>query len=278
MTKIKRIVMVVLSIIISITIDCIPVQSSTVSGKTETNAIELKLGKTKTSKFWTGSASSLYYVVALPSQGKLTVSVAAESLGTNVTVEIRKTDIFNWKQEKKISYNKKKKKTVGTITSENILPKGNYIIQITPGKVINKTKKISVTADFTASNFEDIEPNNSEDTAQQIKVNSKSPSYTMYLSNLNLFEDQDSIDCMKFTLKSGKTVTITLKSKAPTEYVKLLLREKSDDGYSTIKSFDVTNGKLSEKVKLSKGTYYIKVWNTNDSVGVQIPYTIKCSI
>lgn len=135
-----------------------------------------------------------------------------------------------------------------------------------------------MTADFTASNFEDIEPNNSEDTAQQIKVNSKSPSYAMYLSNLNLFEDQDSIDCMKFTLKNEKTVTITLKSKAPTEYVKLLLREKSADGYSTIKSFDVTNGKLSEKVKLSKGTYYIKVWNTNDSVGVQIPYTIKCSI
>lgn len=101
MIKIKRIAMVVLSIILSITIDCIPVQSSTVSGKTETNAIELKLGKTKTSKFWTGSAAPLYYVVSLPAQGKLAVSIAAESLGTSATVEIRKTDILNWKQEKK---------------------------------------------------------------------------------------------------------------------------------------------------------------------------------
>lgn len=276
MKQMKKLMLVLLAFVMIFTMECAPAKAASVAGKSETNAIELKIGKKKTNSFWTGSSNSLYYVVSLPEQGKLAVSVASEKLGTSVTVQIRKAEILNWTQEKTFSYNKKKNTTSGTMTSENILPKGNYIVQVSPGKVIKKAKKISITAKFTSSKFMDIEPNNSEDTAQEIKVYNGATNYKMYLTGFSAIEDQDLMDCMKFTIKDEELVTITLKSKASTDGVKLLLREKSGDGYSTIKSYDVVKGKLSEQIKLPKGTYYIKLWMSDENNKTQIPYTIKC--
>lgn len=276
MKKLKRVLAVMLAIAMMLATDYMPVLAESVSGKTEDTAIQLKLGKKKTSKFWTGSSSSIYYAVTLPDQGTLSVNVTAESLGTGVTVKIRKVGVGNWSESKSFSYNKKKKITSGTIKSEYILTKGNYIVEVAPGKIISKDKKISVTAKFTSGKFVDKEPNNKEEDAQEIRVYNNAPSYKMYLTSMSFFEDQDLTDCVKFNLKDTETVSISLTSKAKMSNVKILVREKTSDGYNTIKAYDVVNGKLSEKLSLKKGTYYIKVWCADDGLKVQMPYTIQC--
>lgn len=272
----KKMLMVILATAMIVAMDYAPMPAASVAGKTETNAIELKLGKKRTNKFWTGSADPLYYVVTLPDQGILSISVAAESLGTGATVQITQKDNIIWNETKSFSYSKKKKATSGTLKSASILPKGNYIVQVTPGKTIKKTKKLTITAKYKASKFADKEPNNSEESAQTIKVYGNTPTYKMYLNNMTLFEVADLTDCMKFNLKADETVSINLKSKANMSNVKVLIREKTADGFQTIQSYDVVDGKLSKKLSLKKGTYYLKVWCTDDSLKVQMPYTIQC--
>lgn len=274
MKILKKILMVALAVTLSF--ECIPVSAASVAGKTEENAIELKSGKKKTSKFWTGTKSPVYYVIAVAEQGTLNVSLSAKELGTSATIELQKIGVPNWKQTQKISYNKKKKTTSGTMKSEYILSKGNYIIQVTPGKEIAKTKKFDITAKITPTKCVDVEPNNNEDQAQKISVY-KASSQKMYLSTGSYIEEADLVDCFKVDLKDTETLKITLSSKANMDGVKVLVREKTDTEYNTIKAYDVVNGKLSESIKLKKGTYYVKVWCSDDTVKKQMSYTIKCA-
>lgn len=274
MKKLKKILMVALAVMLSF--ECIPVSAASVAGKTEANAIELKSGKKKTSKFWTGTKSPVYYVIAVAEQGTLNVSLSAKELGTSATIELQKIGVPNWKQTQKVSYNKKKKITSGTMKSEYILSKGNYIIQVTPGKEIAKTKKFDITAKITPTKCVDVEPNNNEDQAQEIVVY-KASSQKMYLSTGSYIEEADLVDCFKVDLKDTETLKITLSSKTNMDGVKVLVREKTDTGYNTIKAYDVVNSKLSESIKLKKGTYYVKVWCSDDTVKKQMPYTIKCA-
>lgn len=273
----KKILLMMLAVVMTLSTDCGPTLASSVAGKTETNAIELQTGKKKSGKFWTGTAASVYYVVALPEQGKLSVAFSAESLGTSATIELKRPEITNWSQTKKISYDKKKKITQGTMSAEYVLPKGSYVIRVTPGKEISKTKKFTITAKFTATNYEDVELNNNEDCAQKLNVyNAKF--HKMYLTTGNPVEEQDLVDCFMITLKDVETVKISLSSKATMDNVRVLVREKTDVGYNTIQAYDVVNSKLSKSIKLKKGTYYIKVWCTEDSIQRQMPYSIKCSV
>lgn len=276
MKQMKKLMMVVLMMALLVATDVTSVRADSVAGKTETSAIELKFGKKKTNAFWTGKPASIYYVVGLPEQGRLSVSIAAKKLGMSATVRIRKTDVETWDESKSFSYNKKKKTTSGTFKPDYIFPKGNYIIEVTPEKTIKGTKKVSVTAKFTSGKFADQETNDTEETAQKIKVYN-SGSYKMYLTSLHLFEGKDLADCLEITLKDKETVKITLSSKADMTGVKVLVREKKDKEYNTIKAYDVVNGKLSEKIELKKGTYYVKVWCADDSLERQMPYTIKCA-
>lgn len=276
MKVMKRVMMVMLAVAMLLVTEYVPVHADSIKGQTESSAVELKSGKKKTGKFWTGTASSVYYVIALPAQGKLSVAFSAKSLGTGATIELRKADIANWKQQKEISYDKKKKVTSGKLTADYILQKGTYVIQITPGKVIKSTKKFTITAKYTASKFEDAEPNDKEETAQSLNIYDKK-AHKMYLTTGNPIESPDLTDCYKLELKDTKTLNIALSSKANMDDVKVLVREKTDTGYNTIKSYDFINGKVSESLKLSKGTYYLKVWCSNDSIQKQMPYTMKCT-
>lgn len=276
MKTLKKMFIVVLAMVMMLSLEVAPVGAASVTGREESNPIELKTGKKKTSKFWTGTKSSVYFIIAIAEQGTLNVSFSAEELGTSATVELRKVGLPNWNQAQKISYNKKKKTTSGTMKSEYILPKGNYIIQVTPGKKITKTKKFNITAKLTPAKCEDVEPNNNEEQAQKIAVYS-AKLHKMYLSTGNFMEDADLIDCFEVELKDTETLKISLSSKADMDGVKVLVREKTDSGYNTIKAYDVVGGKVSESVKLKKGTYYIKVWCSDDTVKKQMPYTIKCA-
>lgn len=272
----KNVLIVVLVIVMMLSVESVSTGAASVTGREESNPIELKVGKSKNSKFWTGTKSSVYFIIAIAEQGTLNVSFSAEELGTSTTVELRKVGLPNWNQTQKISYNKTKKKTSGTMKSEYILPKGNYIIQVTPGKKITKTKKFNITAKLTPAKCEDVEPNNNEDQAQKLSVY-KASSHKMYLSTGNFMEDADLIDCFEVELKDTDTLKISLSSKSDMDGVKVLVREKTDTGYNTIKAYDVVGGKLSESIKLKKGTYYIKVWCADDTVKKQMPYTIKCA-
>lgn len=276
MKTLKKMFIVVLAMVMMLSLEVAPVGAASVTGREESNPIELKTGKKKTSKFWTGTNSSVYFIVAIAEQGTLNVSFSAEELGTSATVELRKVGLPNWNQAQKISYNKKKKTTSGTMKSEYILPTGNYIIQVTPGKKITKTKKFNITAKLTPAKYEDVEPNNNEDQAQELSVY-KASSHKMYLSTGSFMEDADLIDCFKVELKDTETLKISLSSKADMNGVKVLVREKTDSGYNTVKAYDVVGGKVSESIKLKKGTYYIKVWCSDDTVKKQMPYTIKCA-
>ena len=94
---------------------------------------------------------------------------------------------------------------------------------------------------------------------------------------MKFHENQDLTDTMVFTSKEAEIVNITFSSKANVNGVKILLRQKTDKGYETVKSFDASSGKVSESVNINKGTYYVKVWCSDDSVTRQMPYTIKCA-
>lgn len=275
MNVIKRGIIIILTITMLLPLRMETANAASVAGKTESDAIELTLGKKKTSSFWKGTANSLYYVVSVPKQGTISVTTEAKELGSKMTVTLRKSDVSSWKQSKTFSYNKKKKTTSGTIVSDYIMPKGNYIIELTPGKVLTKKKNVSISVKFKESKFDDVEPNNNEETAQPIKISSSAKTYHMYMTSYNAFEDQDIVDCMSIDVKKDSNVTIKFKTKAPTDDIKLLLREKTASGYNTVKTFDIVNGNLSEDVALKKGIYIIKIWNSNSGNHIQMPYTIQ---
>lgn len=271
----KKILLVVLVVISVTATNSTALQAASIAGKTEANAIELKIGKKKTSKFWTGSNSSIYYVVATPSRGGLSIDIDAKKLGTSATVQIYKTGVESFSETQVIKYNKNKKVTKGTMTSEYILPVGNYIVQITPGKIIKSSKSIQVTAKFKAADFDDNEPNNVEENAQTIQISNKAKTYNMFLTTWNIYDDNDVMDCMKFDLKKDAKLNLSLSSKVYMDNVKVLIRQKSETGYITLKTYDMVGGKLSEQIDLQKGNYCIKVWCTDATNKIQMPYSLK---
>lgn len=275
MNVIKRSMIIILTIIMLLPLCTETTHAASVAGKTESDAIVLTLGKKKTNSFRTGTANTLYYMVSVPKQGTISISADAKELGSKMTVSLRKSDVSSWSQSKAFSYNKKKKTTSGTMVSDYIMPQGNYIIELTPGKVLKKKKNVAITVKFKESKFDDVEPNNNEETAQPINISSNSKTYNMYMTNYNAFEDQDIVDCMSFDVKKDSNITIKFKTKASTDDVKLLVREKTSSGYNTMKIFDIVNGNLSEKINLKKGSYIVKIWNSNSGNNMQMPYTIQ---
>lgn len=273
----RKMLLTMLTLAMVLSITYIPVCAGSNAGNTEDTAIKLVNGKKKTAKFRADAESPVYFVIGLEQAGRLSVSVSAAKLGTGATILIRQNVLSSWKQTKNISYNKSKKVTSGTLKSEYILQKGNYIIEVIPGKKLASSKKFTITAKATPFVTDDVEPdNNKEETAQSMNIY-KNKTYNMYLSNGILVDTDDTIDCFKFAAKSDESLKVTMSSKVKADGVKLLLRQKTDDGYTTVQSFDVKDGKLSETLKVKKGTYYWKVWYSDANLNYQMPYTIKCA-
>lgn len=276
MKRLKRMLLTMLSVAMVMTANSVPVYAGSNAGNTETTAIKLENGKKKNAKFRADAAAPVYFVIGLEKTGKLNVSVAADKLGTSAKITVKQTVLSSWSQETTVKYNKSKKTTNGSLKIDDVLQKGTYLIEVTPGKQLSASKKFSITAKVTPFITDDVEPdNNKEESAQAMNIN-KGTAYNMFFSSGSLVYADDTIDCFKFTTKKDTTLNLTLNSKVKVDGVKVLLRQKTDDGYTTVKSFDVKDGKLSEAVKVNAGTYYWKIWYSDTNASYQMPYTIKC--
>lgn len=261
--------------------DCsVQANVSTGDGKSEASAIRLTLGKTKSAKLEEGQLF-IFFEVVLSEPGKLELFLSADKIGTSVDVEMYKyTNEWSfWKQEKTIKYSKSKKKLSGTMTSEDVLPRGLYIIRVKPKKILKSAKKIKLKAQLTGAGYDDVEPNSSETDAQPMDVTGKNGvrTYKMMLTNLALLDREDLMDCFSLKLKESKQLHLKLSLKKPVDDLVVLLCKKSAEGSVLVKQYDVTGKKLDKSVKLGKGTYYVKVWYRGEQVQ-QIPYTISGSV
>lgn len=278
MKRLKRVLPVLLAVIICISGNSFVTSAASVKGRAEGTPIDLSLGKSKSAKFQEG-IESVYFWVELKNTGKLKVSFSAESLGAGVTMVLHKQGEYVWKQTKALQYNKNKKTTSGTLTSEYILPAGGYIIEVTPDKSLTKTKKFKMTVKCTEVSFDDKEPNNTEEQAQSMtiqKKNGKAVSYQMFLSTQADVDKEDTSDCFQFKLKETKKLRIKLKLKEKASGVKLMVRKKTADGYSLVGMYDI-DSTFDKKLSLEKGTYYLRVWyDTLDKK--QVPYTISATV
>lgn len=242
------------------------------TGESQNEAIQLTLGKTKKAKMHAGK-DMVYYWVGLTERGKLKVKFTAEKIGANVDMKIYSSEDMFWYQTKSFSYSSKKKKASGTLTTDYILPKGGYYIALKADKNMRTAKKIEMSISLVSAGYDDVEPNNIEETAQAMNVK-EGTAYSMMVSNVVMMSDVDPIDCFSFKIKEKTTLSLNLTLKQSTEDMMVLLRQKKGDTIETIENFQMSSSKLKKKIKLNKGTYYVKVWYTGGRT-VQIPYTIS---
>lgn len=270
-----------LLIMVLVTCDCrLFAYADTSDGQNELSAIELTVGKTNTGKFQAGK-SSVFFKVVLNENGKLKISLTAQKIASNVKIEVyNQTDeLLFWSQNKTLNYNKSKKTISGSMTSDYILPKGRYIIRVTPESELKSAKKFKLTAKVTDTGYMDVEPNFPEANAQPMVVNSKSGTitYKMLLSNINTFNNADIIDCFTFKLKQSEQFYLKASFESQVDGLSVLVCKKKGDDIAVVKRYDVTGKKLDKSLKLGKGTYFVKVWYYGEHA-LQIPYTISGSL
>lgn len=249
-------------------------------GRSESSAIMLTLEKTKSAKI-EAEQSNVFFYAMLNEPGTLKLSLSADKIGTSVDVEVyKRSDAWDaWKQTKTIKYSKSKKKLSGTMTSEYILPRGLYIIKVTPKKTLKSEKKIKLKAQLTGTGYDDIESNSPEVNAQLMDISGKDggKTYKMMLSSLRILDSEDIMDCFSFKLKEGKQFHLKASLKESTEDLTVLLCKKTAGDVAVVKRYDMTGKKLDKTLKLGKGTYYVKVWYYGNRE-LQIPYTISGSV
>ncbi len=246
-------------------------------GRSETTAKPLTLGKNKTVKF-SKDRSSTYFSVITTEVGRLQVTLNGKETGCGAEVEIFRSgsEWIAWRQFKTIAYSKSKKKMSGKMVSEYILPKGVYIVRVTPAKTLKKSKKYTIKASLTDGGYEDVEPNSPEDSAQPMDISSRGrvKTYKMLLFNMGTMGESDLMDCFVFKLKDTRQFRIKFAMKEPLEGLSILVCRQTPDDISVIKRYDVKGKKLNANMKLAKGTYYLKVWYYGERM-TQIPYTIS---
>lgn len=246
-------------------------------GRSQMTAKPLTLGKARTVKF-SKDQSGTYFSVITSEVGRLQVTLNGKDTGCGAQVDIFRSssEWISWRQSKEIAYNKSKKKLSGKMTSEYILPKGVYIVKVTPTKALKKSKKYTIKASVVGGGYADIEPNSPEDHAQPMDISSQggAKTYKMLLSNMGTMGESDIMDCFVFKLKDTKQFQIKFAMKEPLESMSLLVCRKNPEETSIVKRFDIKGTRFQTNIKLAKGTYYLKVWYYGDSM-TQIPYTIS---
>ena len=251
-------------------------------GRSESQAIELRLGKEKNGVF-RGGTESVYFCVLLNHPGKLKVTFSAKSMESDVRLLLynKQENVPHWENEKNLKYKKSKKITSGVLTSEQVLPGSKYYyIKVTPKESIEAGQKFKLTVKLMEEELDDQAPNNTEETAQTMKVQTsdgKPVTYKMLLSSIPELEDEDAADCFSFKLKEDKELRVRLIQKNEIGSFQIFLQKKTAQGYETVKRYDVLSGKFDQKVSLKKGTYCLKVV-LNDNNKRQVLYTISASV
>lgn len=227
----------------------------------------------KTDDKFTNNDFNKFYKVSLKEEGKLRVSFSSAKMKGQVVIKLFYDKESSAGVSKELTYNKKKKITKGTITSEYIMSPGDYYILVQPadqGYMIGKKPvKYTITTKFTRVKFDDQEPNTMESEAQKMtlkEINKKQKVYTMRLSYNGGF--QDKTDTFKFSLKLKKAVSfkITMKEKAK---LRVMLKHIDENGFTSIVNSEedqyiVSDGEkvtldFGTKKLLTKGNYYLSV-------------------
>lgn len=278
----KRIVGSIMCLLI--VLNCIfisPVFAKALTGDLESDPIAIQQKQQKKSAI-TRLGRSKYFKVIVTDTGKLTVKFTSDSLKKDGTLTLIYDDNDVYYDQVDITYNKKAKTASGKLTSSRIVAPGQYRVVVNTDAVPQKTP-FTITTSLKEYKCKDAEPNEKEESAQKIVVNTgkKAVTYPMLLSG-ETFE-QDLIDQFQFKLNKAQKIRITSTAKG-TDRIRILLKKQTADGSEILntdsdKQYFVTkNGKCTFSYttdkKLEKGTYYVMVW-LEDSQKIQVPYTIK---
>lgn len=278
----KRIVGSIMCLLI--VLNCIfisPVFAKALTGDLESDPIAIQQKQQKKSAI-TRLGRSKYFKVIVTDTGKLTVKFTSDSLKKDGTLTLIYDDNDVYYDQVDITYSKKAKTASGKLTSSRIVAPGQYRVVVNTDAVPQKTP-FTITTSLKEYKCKDAEPNEKEESAQKIVVNTgkKAVTYPMLLSG-ETFE-QDLIDQFQFKLNKAQKIRITSTAKG-TDRIRILLKKQTADGSEILntdsdKQYFVTkNGKCTFSYttdkKLEKGTYYVMVW-LEDSQKIQVPYTIK---
>ena len=256
------------------------------TGATPENAITIDVGKKNIEKKFSSTHKVAYYNVTTKDAGKIKFTISIANSKSDYYVAIYYKDAYrNAIASKTISYNKKKKKSSGTVKSDFILPAGEYYFEVRAKDEISKKCTVAVKASVDKAKLKDKdytgdEGNNSYDTAQKLTLGKSTG--TLVLSSLSgIGGDRDYLDWLKFKLPEDDNLVINCKPKNTTgTQFKLLLKKVNKKGEQTVVAqWEVGKKNLSVKTdELSKGTYYIQVyWADTNAVmhdGGQISYTL----
>lgn len=277
----KRLLTAELCLFLSLLSFFLPFQAhAAVTGDVKSDPIILTQKQTKNTLF-TKDGNVKYFKLIVKETGNVTVSLSSNKLKKNISIELVYDESGIYVDLATAKYSKKAKAVKGSLTSSKLLMPGQYNIVVKTGKV-SKDTKFTLKTSFKKYICDDKEPNNKEDLAQHMAVNSKKnvKKYQMLLSGET--NSLDMIDYFTFDLKSAKKVKITATAQG-TDHIRVLIKKKTDTGMVMINTkeneqyFVLKNGKSMFSYTtdtLSKGTYYIMVW-LDEEQKTQVPYTIQ---
>ena len=254
-----------------------PLMASTVvkDGSSEVDAIELRLGKSKTASFQIGTGA-LFFMVELPQSGQLDVDVTCKSLGKDIVVEMYCQNNAFFKQAKAFYYDKSKKTTKGHLTAEYVTPTDRYFVKVTHSGELKTKKPVKITVKQKNTGYADLEPNNDDKLAQSIVVNAKKSkkTYKMLLSRVEKYDLIDKTDCLTFRMTKAQKVNLSLSTKDSLNNVTLQILKKTDSGPTVIKEYPLKGKSYNKTIKLSKGTYWLQMISADEGE-YQVTYNLS---
>lgn len=252
-----------------------------VTGDIESDPIVMST-KQKVNTSFKKNGNVKYFRLIVKEMGTIKIKFASSELKKDATVTFFYDDNQVYKDELIIKYNRKSNETTGTLESTKLLQPGQYILRVNTSKVSKKVK-FSFETSFDVYKSNDLEPNNSEENAQEMAISTKNkaPVYHMLLSGEP--NSLDMIDQFRFHLQKEQKIQISATAKG-TDRIRVLIKRKTDSGSETINTdateqyFTYKNGKsvfnYKSKNPFAKGDYYIMVW-LEEGQTKQVPYTIK---
>lgn len=279
MYKIKKVLGIFLTVALMIIAIPNKVMADTPTGDIAMSPIRMKQSeKLKTS--FTKGKSIKYFTIVVEEAGTLKINYESAKMKKAVELSFDYGEGLNQFETKKIKYDKKKKAAKGSISTDQTVQPGVYMLSVTASGPATAKTAFTISTSLKTKNYDDKEPNNNSDTAQEMVVSSKPQKYSMYLSGTSYAPDV--MDCFKFTLTKSKSITITASTNTEADMV-VFLKMKTDKGEEIVNSgsnnqvFTKNGKKYTFKYtsdKLEKGDYTITVW-LRDELNKQIEYTIS---
>lgn len=256
------------------------VKAEVTPGDSLEHAIGIQQNDKKTSVF-TPESKTKFFNLYIKEQGTLKISYQSEKMKKAVKLTLDYNKAGNMSDSKTIKYNKKKKSASGTMTATYILAPGYYTVTLNAPAPVAKNTKFTLKTSFKAKKYDDKEPNNAEENAQEVKLSNKPMSYKMFLSDKQY--DMDLIDYLKCSVKDNEKIKISASTNS-TAKVRVLLKSKengqtkvlngANEQYFKKDGANYTFNYTSDK--LPKGEYEIMFW-LEDSEDEQVEYTVKLS-